>query len=209
MLALLALWLAPAGAAVAQTAQASGEALVELLRSGGQSLYFRHAATDWGQADQVRGPEDFPSCDRARMRQLSEAGRDVARAVGAAIRALHIPVGRVLASPYCRTVETARLMGLGGIETTDEVMNLRVAEYFGGRLAIVKTARALLARLPVPGTNTVIVAHGNVAREATDVYPAEGEGLVFRPDGGGGFDYVGRISPGEWALLLPTPVKRK
>jgi len=46
-----------------------------------------------------------------------------------------------------------------------------------------------------------IVAHGNVAREATPVYPGEGEGAVFRPDDQGGFSYVGQLSPSEWTRL--------
>ena len=112
-----------------------------------------------------------------------------------------IPVGRVLASPYCRTVETAKLMGLGPIETTTDVMNMRVAEYFGGRAAIAATARARLAVPPASGTNTVIVAHGNVAREATSVYPGEAEGAVFRPDGNGAFEFVGRLTPAQWTQL--------
>jgi hypothetical protein len=117
------------------------------------------------------------------------------------MRALGIPVGRVLASPYCRTVETAKLMDLGPIETTTDVMNMRVAEYFGGRAAIAATARVRLATPPAPGVNTVIVAHGNVAREATPVYPGEAEGAVFRPDGKGGFGFVGRLTPAQWARL--------
>lgn len=179
----------------------SGEALVRALRQGGYNLYFRHAATDWSQSDRVREAGDWNSCDPERIRQLSDKGRDTARAVGNAIRALGIPVGKVLASPYCRTVETARLMDLGQIEKTTEVMNMRVAEYFGGRAAIVKTAQARLAMPPAAGTNTVIVAHGNVARDSTPVYPGEAEGVVFLPDGNGGFSVVARVSPAQWSEL--------
>lgn len=179
----------------------AGEALVKALRAGGYNLYFRHAQTDWSQTDSVRRAGDWISCDPTRIRQLSDEGRQTARAVGEAIRALGIPVGRVLASPYCRTVDTAKLMDLGPVETTTDVMNMRVAEYFGGRAAIVATARIRLARPPAPGTNTVIVAHGNVAREATPVYPGEAEGAVFRPDGNGGFEFVGRLTPRQWTRL--------
>jgi hypothetical protein len=80
-------------------------------------------------------------------------------------------------------------------------MNLRVAEYFGGRDAIVATARNLLAQSPEAGVNTVVVAHGNVAVNATSVYPDEGEGLVFRADGKSGFEFVGRLTAGEWRRL--------
>jgi hypothetical protein len=106
-----------------------------------------------------------------------------------------------LASPYCRTVETARLMGLGPVTTTTDIMNLRVAEYFKGRAAIVARARARLATPPPAGTNTVLVAHGNVAREATPVYPDEAEGVIFRPHGDGDFSLVGRLTPAQWLAL--------
>lgn len=179
----------------------SGESLVSALRQGGYNIYFRHAATDWAQSDRVREAGDWNSCDPSRIRQLSSEGRNTARAVGNAIRALRIPVGKVLASPYCRTVETATLMDLGPVETTTDVMNMRVAKYFGGRAAIVKTARARLAMPPLAGTNTVIVAHGNVARDSTPVYPGEAEGVVFRPDGGGGFGVIARLTPARWKEL--------
>ena len=179
----------------------TGTALVETIRNGGYNLYFRHAATDWSSQDMVVDKGDWNSCDPSRTRQLSDAGRETARAIGEAIRKLKIPVGKVLASPYCRTVETARLMRLGPVETTTDVMNLRVSSYFGGRAAIIAKAQARLAAIPAAGTNTVIVAHGNVAREATPVYPSEGEGVVFQPDGVGGFTYIGRLAPTGWAQL--------
>ncbi len=182
-------------------------ALVEVLRNGGYNIYFRHVSTDWSQSDGLRQADDWLSCDPAQMRQLSEPGRADAVAIGDAIRSLEIPVGEILASPYCRTVETARLMKLGEVTATTEVMNLRAAEYFGGRAAIVATARALLARSPRPGTNRIIVAHGNVAQASTPVYPAEGEGVVFRPDGNDGFYLVGRINPTDWSRLLNLAIQ--
>jgi len=177
------------------------EALVELLRDGGYSLYFRHEATDWSQHDDIRKGDDWLSCDGGRVRQLSSSGRERAAATGQAIRSLGIPVGKVWSSPYCRTLETARLMNLGPVESTTDVINLRVSEYFGGRAAIVETARALLASAPVPETNTLIVAHGNVAREATPVYPDEGEGVVFQADGKGGFRLIGRLTAEDWKRI--------
>lgn len=178
------------------------KALIQALRSGGYNVYFRHAQTNWSLSDHVTTAGDWTSCDPARMRQLSDEGRQTAKAVGDAMRALNIPVDRVLASPYCRTVETANLLGLGPVETTTDIMNLRSAAYFGGRHRIVERARARLARTPPTGTNTVLVAHGNVAREATPVYPDEAEAVVFRPDGSGGFEFVGRLKPRQWLALV-------
>lgn len=206
-IACLALAAFAAGQLWATDAELTGESLVAALQRGGYNIYFRHAETDWSQSDQVKKAGDWTSCDPTRIRQLSDQGRASARAVGEAIRALNIPVGKVLASPYCRTVETAKLMDLGPVDTTTDVMNMRVASYFGGRGAIAETARRRLATPPAKATNTVIVAHGNVAREATPIYPQEAEGVVFRPDGRGGFSFVGRLTRPEWAELAKALAK--
>ena len=189
----------------AQTETAlSGRALVETLRHGGYTIYVRHAATNWSQADHVATAGDWTSCDPGKMRQLAAAGRQTANAIGEAMRALRIPVGYVLASPYCRTVETARLMQLGEVKTTTDIMNMRVAKYFGGPSAIVERTQQRLATPPQAGTNTVLVAHGNVLREATDVYPQEAEAIVFRPDGNGSYAVVARIPPPAWEHLVAS-----
>ncbi len=187
----------------------TGGALIHALQAGGYSIYFRHAQTDWSQSDHIEQAGDWTSCDAARVRQLSDAGRHTARTVGEHIRALRIPVGKVLASPYCRTVETAELMDLGVVETTTDIMNLRVAEYFGGRDAILERARSRLAMPPPPGANIVLIAHGNVARGATDVYPDEAEAAVFRAHGDGGFTFVGRLTPAQWAELAQNQYRAK
>jgi hypothetical protein len=186
----------------AQSDLLDGKALLESLRQGGFNLYFRHASTDWSQTDDLRERDDWLSCDSTRMRQLSAAGRAASAAIGEAMRELEIPVNEVVASPYCRTMETARLMDLGPVTPSTKVMNLRASRFFGGREAIVASARRLLATSPAAGGNRVIVAHGNVARESTPFYPGEGEGLVFKPDSAGGFRLVGRVSPAGWTELL-------
>lgn len=179
-----------------------GLALVKALQEGGYNIYFRHAQTDWNQTDRITGRRDWESCDPLRVRQLSDQGRKTARNIGYAIRALKIPVGRVLASPYCRAVETVKLMDIGPVETTTDVMNLRAANYVGGRDDVIHRARMLLGTPPPQGTNTVIGAHGNVARSATSVYPDEGEGLVFLPHGKGKFTFVGRFTLSQWREFL-------
>lgn len=191
----------PLPAAAQDGSLLSGEALLHALRRGGYNIYFRHAQTDWSQHDAIREHGDWESCDPAQVRQLSAQGRATARAVGAAMRALAVPVGRVLASPYCRTMQTAELMGYGPATPSTDVMNLRAADYFGGTQAIVATARTLLATPPADGTNTLIAAHGNVAREATPVYPGEAEAVVFEPHGERGFTLVARILPQQWQRL--------
>lgn len=200
-LLLLFLLVGAAGHGIADAEDLEGEALVNALRQGGYNIYFRHAQTDWSQTDRIEQTGDWRSCDPAKVRQLSDTGRATARAIGEAIRRLNIPVGRVLASPYCRTVETAKLMGIGDVEATNDVMNMRSASYVGGREIVITSARRLLSTKPTTGTNTVIAAHGNVARAATPVYPGEAEGIVFRPEKDGEFTFVGRLTPSQWEEL--------
>src|SRR6266436_8814966 len=110
-LAALLLW-APAGSQTAGAQRSSlpslelapAQLLAELLK-GGYILYFRHAATDFSQNDERM--KSYEDC--ANQRNLIDRGRAEARAVGA-IRELRIPIEPVLASPFCRTVETAQLI---------------------------------------------------------------------------------------------------
>ena len=197
----LAISAAVGGAAAAQ--DLAGEALVAALRGGGYNIYFRHGATDWTQADRVTKAGDWTSCDPDRMRQLSEAGRAAARRIGDAIRALDIPVGKVLSSEYCRAADTARLLDLGQVSTTRDIMNTRAAAYVGGLQAVVRRARRVLSEPPASGTNVIIVGHGNLMRAATSAYAGEGGSGIFAPrsEGDQGFALVVRLSPDDWTRL--------
>ena len=199
----LLLFLAPLFARAAPAAERDDTALVAALRAGGHVLYFRHAATDWTQNDQVRQAGDWQSCDGTKMRQLSDTGRMTAQLIGLAIRTLAIPVGEVLSSEYCRTAETARLMSLGTVRTTTEIMNLRSQDYVGGYDAAVANARAHFIRPLAPGTNRVIVGHGNLMRAATGQYTDEAGAVVVRPDSGAdlGFTFITLITPQDWLRL--------
>src|SRR6202035_2867623 len=62
------------------------------------------ADADHSQVDRGVRLEDCTT-----QRNLTDRGRDHSRALGEAIRSLGIPIGAVLASPMCRTMETATL----------------------------------------------------------------------------------------------------
>ena len=81
---------------------------------------------------------------------------------------------------------------------------MRAAEFAGGREAVIRRAQRQLARMPAPGTNTVLVAHGNLVRDATGTYPGEAGAAVFEPDGKGGFRLVATLTPSDWAALAAT-----
>ena len=106
---------------------------------------------------------------------LQVDGRATARRIGDAIRALAIPVGEILSSEYCRAVETAEGLNLGPITTTPDIMNLRAAEFVGGRAAAIRRYQLIIAKPPKAGTNRVITAHGDLSRDATGVLSDECE----------------------------------
>jgi hypothetical protein len=150
------------------------------LRQGGYVLFLRHASTDFSQDD---------------SRMTSFQGRAEARALGEHLRRLKIPIGEVLASPFCRTMETARL-AFGKARATNEVR--------GGPLSAddpkrYQPLRKLLATKPLAGSNTVLSSHGNPFRAvAGPPYLAEGEIAVVRPEGGERFSVVARIRLTDW-----------
>jgi len=184
-------------------AQPDEAALVQALRGGGHTINFRHAETDWSQQDHVSAPGDWKSCDGTKVRQLSAQGRETAKRVGEALRAMKIPVDRILSSEYCRAVETAKLMDVAPVETTLDIMNMRAADLVGGRAAVIARARTVLATPPPAGTNVIITAHGNLSRAATGAYPGEAGAGVFIADAAAehGFRLVAELTPADWARL--------
>ena len=162
-------------------------ALVSRLREGGYVLYLRHASTDFGQDDSRM--TSFEDCTS--QRNLTDRGREEARAIGKHVKRLGIPIGDVLASPYCRTMETARL-AFGKATATNDV---RGGPVDANRY---EPLRKLLSS-PVPkGSNRVISSHGNpFIALAGPPYLAEGEIAVVKPEGER-FSVVARIRLSDW-----------
>lgn len=208
---MLALWagalslalLAPA-AALAQSATTpalGGAELLAALRAGGHILYFRHADTDHSQNDErMTSAEDCTT-----QRNLSERGREHARALGEAIRALGIPIGTVLASPLCRTVETA-MLAFGAAQKAPAARE-------GGPLppgspGRFPTLRVLLSTPVAPGANTVVVGHGYPYYTLVGgQYLSEGEADVLRPRGTD-FAVLARVGLAQWRALAAVPAGR-
>ena len=172
--------------------------LVPELRKGGYVLFIRHPKTNADQAD-----TDPLHLDNIKaQRQLSDDGRQQAKALGAAFRALQIPVGKVIASKFNRAQEAARLLDAGEVTTTADIAEggLVVSPRENERRA--KVLRELLSTPPGDGKNTVIVSHkpnlqDAAGKEFGDV--AEAEVVVFKPLGDGKFKFVTRVaSPETW-----------
>jgi phosphohistidine phosphatase SixA len=178
----------------------SGDAVATALRAGGYVIVMRHASSP-----RTPPPAGQANADNVgQERQLDEAGRASARDMGEALRRLRIPVGEVLSSPTYRALETVRLARFGEPRTFPELGDSgqsMASESDGKRAAWL---RAQTAQLPRPGANTVIVTH---YPNVTEAFPtvsqglADGEALVFRPDGRGSASLVGRVKIEEWTGL--------
>jgi phosphohistidine phosphatase SixA len=171
--------------AAAPTAAAS-EQLWTLLEGGGQVVLIRHGLTTPGVGD----PPDFRLDDCATQRNLDDEGRREAQRVGEAFRTRGVPVERVLSSPWCRCVETARL-AFGGSEPWPALGNL-----FGrpeNRAEQVRQMRLRVSERPGPG-NLVLVTHGSTIAALTGINPGTAEMVVVTPQGGGRFAVAGRLS---------------
>jgi len=186
-LALLLQVLLFAGAAAAEP---DAKLLAE-LRQGGYVLFLRHTSTDFSQDDSRM--TRFEDC--ATQRNLTDKGRAEARALGEHVKRLKIPIGEVLASPFCRTMETARL-AFGKARATGEVRGGPLSADDPARYA---PLRELLSSKVAQGENLVIASHGNPFRAlAGPPYLAEGEMAVVRPEGGGRFSVIARIRLTDW-----------
>ncbi|MGP4102864.1 histidine phosphatase family protein [Nonomuraea sp. KM90] len=172
----------------------TGRALLEALRDGGYHVVFRHAATDHSTPD--AGDVDLGDCGT--QRNLSDAGRADAHAIGRAFRDLRIPVADVLTSPYCRTKETGRL-AFGRVTATPELERLWPEDEPADRLAA-RRLEPLLRQAPASGRNNVLVVHGHYTRALDGIELAEGEAAVYRP-GTGGPVRVARVLARAWTEL--------
>jgi len=178
----------------APSVELSGPALLAALREGGYILYFRHTATDFGQNDERM--TGYEACET--QRNLTDDGRADARSIGAMLRELRIPIGSVLASPYCRTMETAQLM-FGRATATPAVRGSTAQPDSPARYA---ELRDLLATKVPPGSNLVIASHGNPFRAVVGGdYLAEGEAAVIEPLARADFRLVARVRKEGWKDL--------
>ena len=175
----------------------TGPDLVAALRSGGLVIVMRHASSPRQPPAKEAAQPDNVTLER----QLDAAGRASATAMGDALRRLKIPVGDVLTSPTFRARETVRYAQLANAKAVDELGD-------GGQSmqgAAEKQGAWLREKAAAPsrGTNPILVTHmPNIARAFPDITDvADGESLVFRPDGKGGSSLIGRIPIDAWGAL--------
>lgn len=143
-----------------------------LLREGGCVLLMRHAQTDPGVGD----PPNFTLGECSTQRNLSEAGREQARKVGAAFLRERVKVDQVRSSAWCRCVDTAMLA------FRQNTVWPPINSFFGGAGRDEQTRQVLAA---VQGwqapRNLALVTHQINITALTGQYLSMGEVFVTRP----------------------------
>ncbi len=161
--------------------------LFSALREGKAMAIMRHALAP-GFGD----PPGFQLQDCKTQRNLSNRGRAQARAIGERLRAKGIGAARVFSSRWCRCLETARMLGLGPVESLPPLDS-----FFEDRSkepAQTSALREFLSNLS-PGSPVVLVTHQVNITALTSVVPQPGEMVVFRHAGGSQAEVLGTITP--------------
>lgn len=153
------------------------------LRAGAHVALMRHADAPGGGGD----PPGFRLDDCATQRNLSDKGRADAERIGTRLKSEGIAVEKILASPWCRCMETARLLKLGPVEAAATFSNVVVLR--DQIEALTAGGRAIIGEWHGKGI-LLVVTHGANIFALTGISPASGEIVVV---GGRSGEPVGRL----------------
>ena len=171
-------FLALAAAAPWALARAQDARSWERLRAGGLAILMRHASTEAGLGD----PKGFRLDDCRTQRNLSPAGVEEARRVGARLREERVPIERVYTSPWCRCRDTAQA-AFGAAEDWEPLSSF--FDFPDRERELTQRVRARIAgygRKP-PRGNVVMVTHNVNIAALSRHSVATGEMVLMRPDG--------------------------
>jgi phosphohistidine phosphatase SixA len=144
-----------------------------------------------GRAPGTGDPPSFVLADCATQRNLSEQGRQDARALGAALRAVGVRDADVRTSQWCRCVETARLLAVGRVQPATYLNSFFAVRE--DQSASTRALRAAILEKLDSRRPTVLVTHQVNITALTGVTPAEGEVVFVRATAAGSIDVVGRV----------------
>lgn len=155
-------------------AAASTLALADAVRQTGTVILIRHTIAP-GFGD----PDHFQLGDCSTQRNLSDAGRAQATALGAQFRAAGLSSAQVYSSPWCRCLETAERLGLGDVVPFDGL-----SSFFQGHADQRATMAALnraLSTWDFETEPTVMVTHQVVISALTGLTLGSGEAVLYDP----------------------------
>lgn len=168
------------------------------LRRGGHVLLIRHERTNMFLLDKPN--RDLSDCNT--QRNLSPAGIGMAKENGDNLKYLEIPIGKVISSPMCRTLETARYM-FRRYEVDSVFLGNPMEKEKHGQ-DILDFAKGLIE----PNINHVMVGHLSNIQMAFGIMVHEGDTVVIGEEGGE-LRVVDVIQANGWNDLVHDEVNRK
>lgn len=183
-----------AGSASALPAYSAAPDIWASLKQGGYVLLVRHGAVD--NLSKSTSPDaDFEGCEG--QYNLTDEGRDQAKHLGNVLRKRKIPIGGVLASPLCRTRDTARI-AFGPFRAWPLLEPLPESDIEDRQQRVDAISRVIADHKG--RDNMVLVTHqpniDALTLEVVDFVTI----VVVKPDGKGGFKVIRKLTPNEWRM---------
>jgi phosphohistidine phosphatase SixA len=151
----------------------------------GYVLLLRHTI-----APGVGDPENFKLNDCSTQRNLSQVGRDDAKAVGDWLKRRDIKISRVESSRWCRAKQTAQLLGIGKVRLNSNLDSLFESADPAKAIQTVRVKKQIVDWRNKSGL-LVLVGHFINIGAVAGVGVGSGEGVLVKADSKGRITVVG------------------
>ena len=151
----------------------------------GYVLLLRHTI-----APGVGDPENFKLNDCSTQRNLSQVGRDDAKAVGDWLKRRDIKISRVESSRWCRAKQTAQLLGIGKVRLNSNLDSLFDSQDPAKAIQTVRVKKQIVDWRNKSGL-LVLVGHFVNIGAVAGVGVGSGEGVLVKADSKGKITVVG------------------
>ena len=169
---------------------ASENELVAQMQSGNAVLMIRHAL-----APGIGDPEEFDINDCSTQRNLDNAGREQAQAIGQWLRDHGIKNVKLFSSQWCRCMDTARLMGMGEVTPLPALNSF--FESPQDREPNLSALRQFIQNKSKPGELIIMVTHQVTISGITGNWTDSGHGKLVRPGNDGKIKLLGGLDFNE------------
>lgn len=164
------------------------------LKQGGYVILMRHGAVD--NLSRSTSPDaDFEGCEG--QYNLTDEGRDQVKHLGNTLRKRKIPIGGVLASPLCRTRDSARI-AFGAFKVWPLLEPLPEADLDDRQQRIDAISRVIADHKG--RENLILVTHQPNIDALTLEVVDTATLVIVKPDGKGGFKVIRKLPPNEWRM---------
>jgi broad specificity phosphatase PhoE len=168
-------------------ARADEQDLIRQMQSDNAVLMIRHAL-----APGIGDPESFELNDCSTQRNLNQAGREQARAIGQWLHSRGIRQAKVYSSQWCRCLETARLMQVGTVTPLPALNSFFQRPQ--DREQNLATLKKFIHQETEPDELIVMVTHQVTISAITGQWADSGHGKLLRPTKAGGIEVLAELS---------------